>query len=115
MNECIKNIDNMNDDNKNNNFIPKLDTIKKIIILMNNCIIAGAAPNQKIIIINEDRLAYKVDQLFSGLNIISNDIKCGKLQTNKKTFIEHLEDIPINILKQFYEILDYDRCIYNIN
>lgn len=107
-------INNLLNDNE---MITKYEIIMKIVkILNNNEGVIGAAPfnaNQKPIIIYEDRLAYKVDQLFSGYTIV-NDIKCGKLQTTKKLLIEHLELLPINILLQFCNILEYDRCIYSL-
>lgn len=111
----IKNIDDNNC--IDNESTLKYEIIKKIVnIIRVDPIVAGAAvANQKPIILVEDRLAYKVDQLFSTFNQISNDIKCGKLQTNKKTLVEHLESLPVHILQQFFDILDYDRCIYNLN
>ena len=109
----IKNIDDNNC--SENSFSAKYEIIKKIIQIINRDVVAGAAPNIKPIIIFEDRLAYKVDQLFLNYPQLTNCIKCGKLQTTKKILVEQLESLPINILQQFYDILDYDRCIYNLN
>ncbi len=95
----------------------KFAIIKKIIphIQCPNVVNPNANANaNKPIIINEDRLAYKVDILFSTYHNLSKDIKCGKLQTNRKQFIEHLEELPLSTLTFFYEILDYDRNIYNL-
>lgn len=116
----VRNNDKMNKvlDDKvldDNEMITKYEIIIKIVKILNN----NEAPippinlNQKPILIIEDRLAYRVDQLFSSYNIVV-DIKCGRLQTTKKLLIEHLELLPISILFQFCKILEYDRCIYNL-
>jgi len=86
----------------NNTIGKKYDIIKKIVLSLKK--------NQTQLL-TIDRLRYKVDQLLSEYQKMIVTFKCGSIQGNRAQFIEALEELPLHILEQFYEIYEYDRSI----
>ena len=86
----------------NNTNGKKYDIIKKMI---------SSVKKNQTQLLTLDRLRYKVDQLFIEYQKMVVTFKCGSIQGNRSQFIEALEDLPLHVLEQFYEIYEYDRSI----
>ena len=83
-----------------NIFNEKYEHLKKIIQMIKK-------RNNEIII--EDRLSYELDEKMRNRYDISKHLKCGKIMTNKKKFIEAIEKLDNNELIYIKNIIEYDK------
>jgi hypothetical protein len=71
--------------------------------------------NDKIKLIENDRIALKIDRLIQSDNNLVKHLKCGKIQTNFNEFIESLENVALDIIDQLEILIEYDRKISTIS
>ena len=70
--------------------------------------------NDKNKLIDNDRIALKVDRLIQADFNLVKHLKCGKIQTNLNEFIESLENVSIDIIEQLIILIEYDKKLSTI-